>query len=421
MSDLVFGPEPRHFIWATGIEDTFVPQTKAGHRALDEYALMGHYEQWRTDLSLVKETGISAVRWGIPWYRVEPAKGEFDWSWTDQVIPYLVHDLKVTPIVDLMHYGCPFWLQNEFANEAYPRAVADYAAAFADRYKHLVRFLTPLNEPLVNALMCGKRGQWPPYLKEDSGYVRILLQIVRGVLNTVEGLKQIDPGFIIVQVEATGLSRAIRHDLEPLAIEQQRRGYLYYDLITGSVKPAHPLYGWLLSCGATASELEEIAARRIPIEILGMNFYPQWSTQQIYMNRRGRLCFRPIEHDGAGFISLIEDYYERYRTPIMITETSAFGSDEVRSRWLSESVAAVKSLRSRGVPIVGFTWFPLFTMVDWRYRLGRRSVENYYIDLGLYKIKSSVNGQRRWAKTVLVDQLKGYIRNPEQTVGRMNL
>jgi beta-glucosidase/6-phospho-beta-glucosidase/beta-galactosidase len=420
MRELVFGPEPGHFIWATGIEDTFVPQTKAGHRALDEYALMGHYEHWHTDLSLLRETNVSAVRWGIPWYRVEPSKGEFDWSWTDQVIPYLVEDLKITPIVDLMHYGCPLWLQNEFANDEYPRAVADYSAAFAERYKHLVRYFTPLNEPLVNSLMCGKRGLWPPYLKEDNGYVRILLQIVRGVLNTVEALKRIDPAFVIVQVEATGLSRAIRHDLEPLAIEHQRRGYLYYDLITGSVNSDHPLFGWLLSCGATSCELEEIAARRIPIEILGMNFYPQWSTQQIYMNRRGKR-FRPIEHDGVGFISLIEDYYQRYRAPIMITETSAFGSDEVRSRWLSESVAAVKSLRSRGVPIVGFTWFPLFTMVDWRYRLGRRPAENYYIDLGLYKISPSTNGQRRWDETVLVKQLKEYIRNPEQSVGVLNI
>jgi beta-glucosidase len=421
MNDLVFGSEAAHFIWATGIEDTFVPQTKAGHRALDEYALMGHYEHWRTDLLLLSETDVNAVRWGVPWYRVEPFQGQFDWSWTDQVIPYLVNDIKITPIVDLMHYGCPFWLRNEFASDDYPSAVADYTAAFAERYKDLIRFFTPLNEPLVNALMCGKRGLWPPYLKEDIGYVRILLQIVRGVLKTVEALKQIDPAFTIVQVEATGLSRAIRHDLEPLAIEHQRRGYLFYDLITGSVNASHPLFGWLLSNGATVCELEEIARKRIPIELLGMNFYPQWSTQQIYMNRRGKLCFRPIEHDGVGFISLIEDYYQRYRAPIMITETSAYGTDEVRSRWLSESVAAVKTLRSRGVPIVGFTWFPLFTMVDWRYRLGRRSVENYYIDLGLYKINPSSDGQRRWDKTILVEQLKGYIRSPLEAVGQLNI
>ena len=418
---VVFGPRPGEFIWATGIEDTFVPQTKPGHRALDEYALMGHYENWRTDLSLLKEIDVNAVRLGIPWYRVEPKRGEFDWSWTDQVIPFLVETLRVTPIIDLMHYGCPFWLNKEFANGDYPTAVADYARAFALRYKRLISFFTPLNEPLVNAVMCGKRGLWPPYLKEDSGYVRILLQIVRGVLNTIEALKEIDETFTIVQVEATGLSRAIRHDLEPFAIEHQRRGYLYYDLVTGAVNRDHSLFDWLLSSGATSHELEEIAARRTSIDVLGMNFYPQWSTQQIYMNRKGRLCFRPIEHDGSGFMSLIDDYYQRYRAPIMITETSAVGSDEVRSRWLCESVAAVKTLRTRGVPVLGYTWFPLLTMVDWRYRLGRRSVEKYYIDLGLFKIRPALDGERRWEETVLVKQLREYISNPLESVGLLKI
>jgi beta-glucosidase len=421
MSDLVFGPAPGEFIWATGVEDTFVPQTKPGHRALDEYALMGHYENWRTDLSLLRETGVNAVRFGIPWYRIEPSKGKFDWSWTDEVIAFLVENLGITPIIDLMHYGCPFWLPKEFANDDYPHAVADYSKAFAQRYKGLISLFTPLNEPLVNAVMCGMRGLWPPYLKDDSGYVRILLQIVRGVLNTIEALKEIDQTFTIVQVEATGLSRAVRHDLEPLAVEHQRRGYLYYDLITGTVNRDHPLFGWLLSSGATSRKLEEIASRRTSIDILGMNFYPQWSTQQIYMNRRGKLCFRPIEHDGVGFMSLIDDYYKRYRVPIMITETSAFGSDEIRSRWLFESVAAVKCLRARGVPILGYTWFPLLTMVDWRYRLGRRSVENYYIDLGLFKIRTSVDGKRGWDETVLVKQLRDYIQNPIESVGLLKL
>src|SRR5918912_1183073 len=101
------GASPEDFIWASGIEDTFVPQTRPGHRALD-------------------------------------------WSWTDEVLPYLVEELGITPIIDLMHYGCPFWLRREFANEDYPRAVAAYAAAFARRYAGRVRWYTPLNEPLVH-------------------------------------------------------------------------------------------------------------------------------------------------------------------------------------------------------------------------------------------------------------------------------
>ncbi len=419
MSNLKIGVEPENFIWASGIEDTFVPQTKVGHRALDEYELMGHYEHWREDLALLRDSHLQAARWGVPWYRVEPAQGEFDWRWTDNVLPYLVEELGITPIIDLMHYGCPFWLRREFVSDHYPRAVSNYAAAFAHRYHHLVKFYTPLNEPVVNALMCGKRGVWPPYLKGDAGYVRLMLQIVKGVMQTVNAIKAIDPQAVMVQVEATGLSRAIRHDLEILAIEDQRRGYLFYDLITGGVGHDHPLYGWLLRSGTSPHDLEQFVKHPIPIEVLGMNFYPQWSTQQIYIDDKGRLSYRAIEHDGVGFFSLIEDYYNRYKTPVMITETSAFGSDDVRSRWLKQSVETVKQLREKGVPVVGYTWFPLFTMVDWRYRLGRRSVERYYIDLGLYKFNDA-GPDRRWKATGLVEQMKSYIHSPEDSIGRFN-
>src|ERR1044071_7937403 len=161
MSNLILGTEPKNFLWASGIEDTFVPQTKVGHRALDEYELMGHYDHWREDLALLGDSSMQAVRWGVPWYRVEPSPGVFDWSWTDQVLPYMIEVLGITPIIDLMHYGCPFWLPREFPNDLYPKAVSHYAEAFARRYRHLIKFYTPLNEPLVNALMCGKRGVWP--------------------------------------------------------------------------------------------------------------------------------------------------------------------------------------------------------------------------------------------------------------------
>jgi hypothetical protein len=78
----------------------------------------------------------------------------------------------------------------------------------------------------------------------------------------------------------------------------------------------------------------------------------------------------------------------------------------------------VKQLRAKGVPVLGYTWFPLFTMVDWRYRLGRRPLENYYIDLGLYKHGGA--GGARWEPTPLVNQLRGYVRNPTEAIGPLN-
>jgi beta-glucosidase/6-phospho-beta-glucosidase/beta-galactosidase len=411
---------PEDFIWAGGIENTFVPQTRKGHRALDEYQLIGHYEHWREDLALARELGLKAMRWGVPWYRVEPQPGEFDWRWIDEVLPYMVEELGITPIIDLMHYGCPFWLNKEFANEDYPRAVARYAAEFARRYKGLIRWYTPLNEPVINALMCGKRGLWPPYLRGDRGYLRIMLQLAKGIIETVEAIKEIDPEAIMFHVEATGLTRTVRDDLAALALEEQHRGYICYDLITGKISHDHPLFPWLVRSGASPDDLAQLARRKISLDVVGMNFYPQWSTKQIFIDQKGRLSYRNIEQDGAGFAALIEDYYNRYQVPIMITETSAFGPEEVRSRWLEASVAAIKKLRERGVPVLGYTWFPLFTMIDWRYRFGRGPVEQYHLELGLYQFNNGTAGKARWAETPSAGQLRSYINNPGEAVGSFN-
>jgi beta-glucosidase/6-phospho-beta-glucosidase/beta-galactosidase len=416
MSKIILSPRPEDFIWASGIEDTFVPQGRPGYRPLEEYELMGHYDHWREDLALGRRIGLNAIRWGIPWYRVEPQQGAFDWSWTDQVLPYLVEELGITPIIDLMHYGCPFWLQREFASPHYPDAVASYAAAFAERYANLVSWYTPLNEPLVNSLMSGKRGVWPPYLRGDAGYIRVMLQLAQGIIKTVNAIKQVDPGAVMLHVEATGLTRAAKEDLQALIAEEQHRGYLSFDLLTGRVDSDHPLFPWLIRNGARYDELVAIADHRIGLDALGLNFYPQWSTQQLYIDKRGRLAYRATEQEGSGFGTLIEDYHRRYDAPVIITETSAFGSDELRSRWLEASLISVKELRGKGVPVFGYTWFPLFTMIDWRYRFGRAPADRYRLELGLFKLQEDT-GNGRWQETPLVEQWNECVNYPARVIG----
>jgi beta-glucosidase/6-phospho-beta-glucosidase/beta-galactosidase len=415
-TDLLNKTEAKDFIWAAGIEDTFVPQVRPGHRSLDEYELMGHYEHWREDLALGRELGLHALRWGVPWYKVEPEPGKFDWSWTDEVLPYLVEDLKIAPILDLMHYGTPFWLKREFVNKDYPQYVARYAAEFANRYKGLIKFYTPLNEPIINSLMCGMRGLWAPYLRGETGYLRVMMQLAKGIIRTVNVLKEIDPQSVMVHVEATGLTRTVRDDLASLANEETHRGYLCYDLISGRVTHEHLLFSWLVRNGVPVVDLDELQANKIPLDVVGMNFYPQWSTRQIYLDRRGRIAFRDVEPEGNGFVDLIRHFHERYQVPIIITETSAVGTDEIREKWLESSVGMIKNLRAGGVPVIGYTWFPLFTMIDWRYRFSQEPIENFYLELGLYKLNREAGG-KRWLETPLVEKYKSYIKSPSEAVG----
>ena len=149
------------FAWALGVEDTFVPQVHArSGRVLDEYVLTQHDRFWREDLQMIRDIGVRYLRYGIPWYQVNPAPGRFDWSWTDQALPYLVEELGINPILDLVHYGAPLWLEGTFLSPDYPARVAEYAAAVADRYGNLVKLWTPLNEPRVHAHFAGRIAQW---------------------------------------------------------------------------------------------------------------------------------------------------------------------------------------------------------------------------------------------------------------------
>ncbi|HYJ90014.1 MAG TPA: family 1 glycosylhydrolase [Pyrinomonadaceae bacterium] len=406
------------FIWAAGIENTFVPQVRNGSRPLDEFELMGHYKHWREDLSLGHELGLKAMRWGAPWYKIEPEPGKFDWSWTDKVIPFIVEELKINPIIDLMHYGCPIWLEKEFANKHYPDLVARYVAAFVERYKHLVSWYTPLNEPIINSLMCGMRGLWPPYLKGDGGYIKLMLQLARGIIKTSNAIKSIQPDSTLVFVEATGMTRTARKDLAILAREEQHRGYLCYDLITGRIADEHMLFSWLVRNGVSPDTLDELSQSKIDIDVIGMNFYPQWSTKLLYIDKRGKLAFQETEPEGHGFKDMIRDYYERYKVPVMITETSAVGSDEIRERWLVSSVSMIKDLRQSGVPVIGYTWFPLFTMIDWRYRFSTEPLENFYLELGLYRLNRERHG-KRWLETPLVPRMKDFIADSAAAVGEL--
>jgi hypothetical protein len=254
----------------------------------------------------------------------------------------------------------------------------------------------------------------------DNGFVRVMLQVARGIIQTVNALMAVDSNMRMVHVEATGLERVAHDDLRELALHNKHRGYLSSDLITGRVGPDHYLYKWLLENGAQADELASIASERIALDVIGLNFYPQWSTQQIHINSKGQVAYRPVEKDGAGFADLLQDYYQRYQVPLMVTETSAFGSNAVRSRWLETSVATIKKLRGRGIPIVGYTWFPLFTMYKWDYRRGRLPLERYRFELGMYQL-ADMNGGTRFRSTPLVQQYQQLIRNPREAVGELNL
>src|SRR5690606_28990743 len=92
----------------------------------------------------------------------------------------------------------------------------------------------------------------------------------------------------------------------------------------------------------------------------------------------------PVEAGVAGLREIVTLYWERYGLPIVVTETSRGGSVESRVEWVGESLAEIRALRAEGVPVLGYTWFPFFTLVDWLYRWETKSSpDDWFVHMGL--------------------------------------
>jgi beta-galactosidase/beta-glucuronidase len=118
-------------------------------------------------------------------------------------------------------------------------------------------------------------------------------------------------------------------------------------------------------------------------DILGINYYPHLTTTGFLPEGKRRNVWSGVE----GIEELIRGFHARYERPIFWTETSLSGPVEDRLRWLEDSLGLVHRLRSEGLPLVGYTWWPLFSLVDWTYREGERPAKDYLRNMGMYDLE----------------------------------
>jgi beta-glucosidase/6-phospho-beta-glucosidase/beta-galactosidase len=407
---------PAAFQWLAGIEDTFItaPSPRTG-RTLDEYELTEHYERLDEDLGLFAELGLDSVRYGIPWHRINPAPGVWDFSWADRPLERLL-DLGIQPVVDLVHYGLPGWIERAYLHPDYPEFVAEYAARTAERYRGRIHTYTPLNEPRVTAWYCGRLGWWPPFARSWRGFASVMLAVCRGIVRTVERLRAIDPQIVSVHVDATDLYETTAPELLAEAARRQEMVFLALDLVSGRVRPGHALHDWLLANGATPADLQWFEQRAVSLDVVGINLYPLFSQKRLVRSRAGGLRMT-MRYASATIVDrLAELYAQRYGTAIFISETASEGSVARRRKWLDDSVQATARVRARGVPLVGYTWWPLFALVTWGYREGKKSPAQYLKQMGLWDLRHDASGLRR-ERTSLVDRYRELVAGGSAEVG----
>ena len=103
----------------------------------------------------------------------------------------------------------------------------------------------------------------------------------------------------------------------------------------------------------------------------------------------------------------------------MITETASRHTVRRREEWLEDSVAAVRQLRWQGVPVIGYTWWPVFGLIRWAYRQGRQPIGSYIEQMGLWDLRQDADGKFQRVHTPLVDAYRNLVAGGHRAVSQL--
>ena len=259
------------FMFATGIENSYPTiEWKGKTIRQDELAKTKHYERWRDDFRLAAGTGDRYLRYGPPYFSTHTGPGKYDWSFTDETFSAL-HDQKVTPIVDLCHFGVPDWIGN-FQNADWPKLFVEYAQAFARRFPW-VRFYTPVNEIFIAATFSAQFGWWNERLKTDRAFVNALKHLCQANVMAMHAILKERPDAIFIQSESTQYFHPEGPDCEDAARRFNEKRFLSFDLTYGHHLNA-TVYEYLLDNGMTRDEYHWFLQHHVRSRcVMGNDYY----------------------------------------------------------------------------------------------------------------------------------------------------
>ena len=290
------------------------------------------YEDYRALAAI----GIKTVREGICWSAVETSPAFFNFS---EVYHRIVaaEKMGIQQIWDLIHFGYP--------DDIYPThplfcqrfvQLCEAFAVFHSTYAKQPLFVVPINEISFLSWHSGDvRGTAPFAI--NSGW-DVKYHLCKAAILGIKVLKKIIPNCTIVLVEPLVKIHAseLHNDVQQLNENQ----FQAMDIIGGRMCP-------------------ELGGSENFLEILGFNYY--WNCQWEVFGEP--LPWPDPQQKRTPFSELLQIAYERYKKPMLISETGHFGKGRVQ--WLEEITEECIKSKNKGVDLQGICIYPVTDRPDW--------------------------------------------------------
>lgn len=358
-------------IWG-GIECTI---NRVGNVFRDQLEHTGHYTR-ESDIDLIASLGIKSFRFPILWEKHQPAPGAgMDFSWAAAQLDKL-QQYGIEPIAGLVHHGSgPAF--TSLLDKDFPDLLAQYAGAVAARFPFL-QYYTPVNEPLTTARFSGLYRLWYPHHKSDRSFVQMVINQAKGIVLSMQAIRKVNPNARLVQTEDLGKTYSTKK-LQYQAKFENRRRWLVFDLLTGRLSKAHPLWKYFIKYTGEAS-LNFFLDNPCPPDIIGVNHYvtserfldhEHWHYPPHFTggNRRNRYAdveaVRVEHNQPSGLKVLVQELWRRYKIPIALTEVQLHCHREEQLRWFRQAWNACIELHAEGVDIRAITAWSMLGAQGW--------------------------------------------------------
>jgi beta-glucosidase/6-phospho-beta-glucosidase/beta-galactosidase len=368
------------FMFATGIENSY-PTIDRGRTRIDQMEACGHYRRWREDFDRVEDLGIRYLRYGPPIHRAWLGDGRYDWAFADETFGELQRR-NIAPIADLCHFGTPDWA-GDFQNPDFPALFARYAGDFSRRFPW-VQLYTPINEIFICATFSAKYGWWNEQLTSDRAFVTALKNLALANVLAMRAILDVRPDALFIQSESTEYFHADSPAAIAPAELMNAVRFLALDFTYG-IRVNSEMFRYLMDNGMSPEEYDFFMHARLKSHCIQGNDYYITNEHRIWPDGGSRAAGEVFGYD-----EITRQYYQRYRLPIMHTETNFLqgqrGDEAVL--WLWKEWANVLRIRNDGMPIVGFTWYSLTDQVDWDIAL--REKRGRVHPVGLYDLDRNI-------------------------------
>lgn len=315
-------------------------------RQIDVLTSTGHASHAAGDYRLLAQAGIRTVRDGLRWHLVEKVAGVYDWS---SFLPLLDASIATgTQVIwDLCHWGVPRGL--DLFSEDFVARFGAFAGAAArvifersGGIRGPVPYYCPVNEMSFWAWVGGDVKAFAPH-QEGRG-PELKRQLVRASLAAMAAVREVDPRARFVQAEPIIHIAPKWKDVKkyPHIVEDVRRHnasqYEAWDMLRGD-------------------QDEELGGSPDMLDIIGVNYY--WNNQWVHGGERkppGHPDHRPLHR-------MLEDLWQRYGRPIVVTETGA--EADAGAGWLGYVAAEVRQAQRAGVEVLGICIYPVMDYPGW--------------------------------------------------------